>query len=830
MKVQYEARNAARLSAAFKPAGAIILGLALLLTAVFGGYGFLPPRVAEAANNGLALKPLMGWSSYSMQVYSGNGAWITAAQIKAQSDAMHQKLQSHGYEYINVDAGWNGGLDGYGRPVPSTTLYPNGLTDVINYVHANGQKFGLYFIPGLSPQAYDADLPIYGAPGCSMQDIAVQPLTTADYWGLDYKINFGNACAQKYIDSIADLIDSWGVDFVKFDSVTPGSGHNDTSIDARGDVAAWSQALSSRGIWFEISWALDHNYVDYWKQYANGWRVDWDVECYCVNTALTSWPNIARLFPDAAVWWRDAGPGGWNDFDSLNVGNGAMDGLTQDERQTAMSLWAMSSAQLYTGNDLTNLDAFGLSLLTNDEVIAVNQAGRPAHPVSTASNQQVWYANNGDGTYTVGLFNLGSSAATVTVNWNDIGLNGAAAVRDLWSHNDLGSFNAGYSSVNLPPHASRLLKVTASGGSVTANDDDTGVKYTGSWQRSYNRGLGDYQDDVHFTQANNDSFEYTFQGTGIDLITEKSPDQGNVDIYLDNVLKGTVSTYNSVRQLQQTVYSVSGLTNGTHTLKAVKKSGSYMLLDKLRFFVASPVAVNDTDPGISYSGAWSLNSARGFGDYQDDVHFTQTNNDFVQYTFNGTGIDLVTEKDSAQGDVDIYIDNVFKQTVNIYSPSRLVQQTVYSIMGLTSGTHTIKAVKKSGTYMLIDQFKIKSPRIQYNDTDAGIVYTGSWSLNGNRGFGDYNNDVHFTQTNNDSLQFAFTGTGVELITEKDASQGNVDIYIDNVLQATVNTASTTRQVNQVVYQATGLTSGSHTLKAVKKSGTYMLLDSIRVTP
>ncbi|CAI6077528.1 glycoside hydrolase family 27 protein [Cohnella sp. JJ-181] len=830
MKVWSKARIAVKLQASIKPAGAVVLGLALLLTAVFGGFGFPPPRVAEAANNGLALKPLMGWSSYSMQVYSGSGAWITAAQIKAQSDAMHLKLQSHGYEYINVDAGWNGGLDGYGRPVPSATLYPNGLTDVINYVHANGQKFGLYLIPGLSPQAYDADLPIYGAPGCSMQDIAVQPLTTADYWGLDYKINFANPCAQSYINSIADLLDSWGVDFVKFDSVTPGSGHNDTSIDARGDVAAWSQALSARGIWFEISWALDHNYVDTWKQYANGWRVDWDVECYCVNTALTSWPNIARLFPDAAVWWRDAGPGGWNDFDSLDVGNGAMDGLTQDERQTAMSLWAMSSAQLYTGNDLTNLDAYGLSLLTNDEVIAVNQAGRPAHPVSTSTNQQVWYANNGDGSYTVGLFNLGASAATVTVNWNDIGLNGAASVRDLWSRSDLGSFNAGYSSVNLPAHGSRLLKVTAAGGAVTANDDDTGIKYTGAWQRSFNRGLGDYQDDVHFTQTNNDAFEYTFQGTGIDLITEKSADQGNVDVYLDNVFKGTVSTYNATRQTQQTVYSASGLTNGSHTLKVVKKSGAYMLLDKLRFFVASPLAANDTDSGISYSGAWSLSSARGSGDYQDDVHYTQTNNDYAQYTFNGTGVDLVTEKDASQGDIDIYIDNVFKKTVNTYSPSRLAQQTVYSIGGLPSGAHTIKAVKKSGTYMLIDQLKMKSSRIQYNDTDSGIVYTGSWSLNANRGYGDYNNDVHFTQTNNDAFQFAFTGTGVELITEKDASQGNVDIYIDNVFQTTVNTSSAARQVNQVVYQATGLTGGSHTLKAVKKSGAYMLLDSIRVAP
>lgn len=132
--------------------------------------------------------------------------------------------------------------------------------------------------------------------------------------------------------------------------------------------------------------------------------------------------------------------------------------------------------------------------------------------------------------------------------------------------------------------------------------------------------------------------------------------------------------------------------------------------------------------------------------------------------------------------------------------------------------------------MLLDQLRFKSNQKPYNNTDAGISYTGTWSLSGNRGYGEFNNDVHYTQTNNDYFQFTFTGTEVELLTEKDAWQGNVDIYLDNVQQTTVNTASSTRLTNQVVYKATGLTNGSHTLKAVKKSGTYMLLDSIRVTP
>jgi alpha-galactosidase len=576
---------------------------------------------------------------------------------------------------------------------------------------------------------------------------------------------------------------------------------------------------------------LDHSYVDLWKSKANGWRVNWDVESYKPGISLTEWPNIARLFPDEELWWRDAGPGGWNDFDSLDIGNGAMDGITQDERRTAMTLWSMSSAQLYTGNDLTNLDTFGIDLLTNDEVIAVNQAGHPAHPVSTATSQQVWYANNGDGSYTVGLVNLGSAAATVTVNWNDIGLNGSAAVRDLWTYTDLGSFNSSFSSTSLPSHASRLLRVVTNGGSVTANNDDTLVKYTGAWQRSYNRGFGDYQNDVQFTQANNDYFEYTFKGTGVDMITEKDSAQGNVDIYMDGVFKQTVSTYNATRLVQQTVYSINGLSNASHTIIGVKKTGTYMLLDKLVFSVAAPIQVNDTDAGITYSGAWTLNGSRGFGDNQDNVHYTSTNNDYFQYTFNGTGVDVVTEKDSSQGNVDTYVDGVFKQTVSTYNATRLVQQTVYSISGLTSGSHTIKGIKKTGTYMLLDKFNITGgTKIQYNNTAAGIAYTGTWSLNDNRGFGDYNNDVHFTATNNDYFQFTFTGTGIEWITEKEAGQGDVDIYVDNVLKQTVSTYNATRLTQQSLYSISGLTNASHTFKTMKKTGSYMLTDTLIVTP
>jgi hypothetical protein len=135
-----------------------------------------------------------------------------------------------------------------------------------------------------------------------------------------------------------------------------------------------------------------------------------------------------------------------------------MDGLSNDERQTYMTLWAIEAAPLYNGDDLTKLDSYGLSLLTNKDVIAIDQAGNAAKPVAQSSNQQVWYAKNADGSYTVALFNLDSNAATVTANWSDLGFVGNALVRNVWTHEQLGQFNDSFSA-SLPAHGSMLLNV-----------------------------------------------------------------------------------------------------------------------------------------------------------------------------------------------------------------------------------------------------------------------------------------------------------------------------------------------------------------------------------
>jgi hypothetical protein len=124
-----------------------------------------------------------------------------------------------------------------------------------------------------------------------------------------------------------------------------------------------------------------------------------------------------------------------------------------------MTLWAIESAPLYTGDDLTSLDAYGRSLLTNDEVIALDQSGVVARPVSTASPQQVWSARNRDGSYTVALFNLGTAPSTVTASLAELGLSGSVSVRDVWAHRSLGGVD-GSITAHLPVHGSALYRVT----------------------------------------------------------------------------------------------------------------------------------------------------------------------------------------------------------------------------------------------------------------------------------------------------------------------------------------------------------------------------------
>ncbi|MET9666476.1 CBM35 domain-containing protein [Streptomyces sp. NPDC006475] len=435
-------------------------------------------RTQEApAQDALAQKPYMGWTSWSMQSSKypglnprGEYSYLTEANVLKQADAMAAKLKPYGYEYVNIDAGWwrdwqwKPHFDAYGRQQADPERFPSGMKAVADRLHRKGLKAGIYLPVGLEKEAYgEGKVPVWNAPGCTTGDIVHSDLRTTNGWDSAYKIDFSQACAQKYIDSQAQLFADWGYDFLKIDGVGPGSFKSGDNYDNRADIAAWKQAIATAGrpIHLELSWSLDVNYIADWKKHSNGWRIDTDVECYC-NTLVT-WDNsVEDRWRDTPAWTRHGGPGGFNDLDSLNVGNGAMDGLTKAERQSYMTLWAISKSPLYTGDDITGLDSYGLSLLTNREVLKLNQQASPAARPLTAGDRQVWGAKNPDGTYTVALFNLGDTPAAVTADWSSLGFGGRASVRDVWNKENLGRYNGGITQA-VPAHGSRLFVVQPGG-------------------------------------------------------------------------------------------------------------------------------------------------------------------------------------------------------------------------------------------------------------------------------------------------------------------------------------------------------------------------------
>ncbi|MFD8817969.1 alpha-galactosidase D [Streptomyces sp. NPDC059627] len=462
------------------PARGLRAVLVLALTAAFAA---AVPAAEAQTPAPIAAKPYMGWSSWSMQSSKypglndqGDYSYLTEANVLKQTDALASKLKKFGYDYVNIDAGWwmdwnwKSGYDQYGRQKADSARFPSGMKAVADHIHAKGLKAGIYLPAGLEKGAYgDGKTPIWNADGCTTADIVYPDLRTTNGWDSSYKIDFDKPCAQKYIDSQAQLIAGWGYDFLKLDGVGPGSGKSGDQYDNVADVAAWNKAIAATGrpIHLEASWSLDFGHAADWKKYTNGWRIDTDVECYC-NTLVT-WenPTTARWPPPPARPGRGA-PGGATPLPPPVVATGAWEALPQAARQSYATLWAVAKSPLFTGDDITKLDDYGISLLTNSEVIGIDQSDNPpARPITPSDPQQVWAAKNADGTYTVALFNLADSPSAVTADWTALGFTGKASVRDLWNHEDLGSFQNKITEA-LPAHGSRLFTVTPKGSALAS--------------------------------------------------------------------------------------------------------------------------------------------------------------------------------------------------------------------------------------------------------------------------------------------------------------------------------------------------------------------------
>jgi hypothetical protein len=430
--------------------------------------GLLAPHwSAQAQVNGVGQKPYLGWSTFSEQTI--NGSFLTQANIQAQSDALAASgLQQHGFRYINIDSGWMSTFDANGRPIPAAPNFPD-IKALIDHIHANGQKAGIYWIPGTEQPAVNGNFPILGTPYTTQQIVAI-PLAQGNTFAaappnpFHDKIDFTKPGAQEYINSVVDLFASWGIDLIKLDAVAPGSDVDSTAIDDRPDVEAWSKAIaqSGRPIWLTVSWDIDQDFLSTWQQFSNARRIDQDIECEGGCATLTDWPHVILREYEAVGWEHSIGPTmGWNDLDTLDVGDGAIDGLTPDEKQSAITLWAMVNAPMYLGGDLTQLDSFAKSALSNDELIAIDQSTHPGAQVRGGFTP-VWVSDTGDGYEYVALFNLNAFPTKVTVNWSDLGFANALSVRDVWNRIDLGGFAGSFSTV-LVGHGARILKVRRAG-------------------------------------------------------------------------------------------------------------------------------------------------------------------------------------------------------------------------------------------------------------------------------------------------------------------------------------------------------------------------------
>jgi len=399
---------------------------------------------ANAEDNGLERTPVLGWSSWSFLRKTP-----TADKMKAQALALHNSgLQKFGYEYVNLDDFWyqcpgpqGPNVDPYGRWITDSSKFPaqgdsDGMKVVADYIHSLGMKFGIYVTPGISRQAVKRNTPIKGTSYTAAQ-IAEPSVKENNYncKGM-VRIDYKKLGAQEYTNSWVEMLAAWGIDYIKIDGMT----NSNTA-----DIKAWSNAIRQN----RRPMVLDVTQGSYTSaiaptlmKYANQWEFAPDVECYRCEKGgssypLTSWADVANRFNYVAEWQPYAGPGGFNDYDSIEIGNGSNDGLTPDERQTQISLWALGASPLILGIDLTHLDPTDLQkYLENTAVLAVDQDSIAAKRVLNTGNQQVFAKREPNEDTIIGLFNTGGKAEEVSVPASTVGLpqnKGGYYLHDLWT-------------------------------------------------------------------------------------------------------------------------------------------------------------------------------------------------------------------------------------------------------------------------------------------------------------------------------------------------------------------------------------------------------------
>jgi hypothetical protein len=416
----------------------------------------------------LAKTPPMGWNSWDCF-----GPTVTETEIKTNTDYMAEHLKQHGWEYIVVDIRWfvendkAGGynekdpiytMDEYGRLMPAVKKFPSaadgkGFKSLADYVHSKGLKFGIHLMRGIPVEAVKKKCPVLGT-NLNASDIYSEKMQCR--WLHDmYTVDSLKAGAQEYYNSIFNLYASWGVDYVKVDDLS--------RPYHQGEIEFIRKAIdqSGRPMVFSTSpGATALEKADHVMNHANLWRICddfWD-----------NWDALKPQFKRCADWAPYIGEGHWPDADMLPLGRisvrgerGAdrMTGFTKTEQYTLINLWAMFRSPLMFGGDLPSNDEFTLSMLTNDEVLAVNQASANNKQLKEENGLIVWIADiPGTEDKYVAFFNANDAGTSeISVTLAELGVSGNYTVKDLWSKQDKGAVTDKF-TVSVEPHASVLVR------------------------------------------------------------------------------------------------------------------------------------------------------------------------------------------------------------------------------------------------------------------------------------------------------------------------------------------------------------------------------------
>jgi alpha-galactosidase len=402
------------------------------------------------AGEAIALTPAMGWNSWNC--WAGS---VDQAKVLRSARAMAASgLADHGWTYINIDDTWQGARAGPDHALGANAKFPD-LRGFCAAVHALGLKAGIYSTPWIRSYAGYAggssDDPAGAWPGPAVSDRA-----TGRRLG---RYAFAAADARQWA--------AWGFDYLKYDW-NPNDGPH---------VAEMAAALraSGRDLVFSLSNAAPYGHAAEWARLANSWRTTGDIrDVWTEAGADRHYYGVSELGLSQDRWAPFAGPGHWNDPDMLVVGYVGWSAhlhptqLTPDEQYTHISLWCLLSAPLLLGCDLERLDPFTLNLLTNDEVLALDQdaLGRQAVRAATAGAVDVYVKELADGSRAVGFFNRDSAAQPLAFNkLGQLGFKGGQHVRDLWRQRnlpDIANPNQDDLVMTIPAHGVMLYKLTPS--------------------------------------------------------------------------------------------------------------------------------------------------------------------------------------------------------------------------------------------------------------------------------------------------------------------------------------------------------------------------------